>query len=106
MYADHMNTGWWILAGLGGLIVWGLILWTLYDLVSRLLSRGSAPTARSTAGEVLERRLASGEIDQREYEQIRAALNRPTVSPYEEHRDTTHQPPRTAATARPTGAER
>ena len=100
MYGNHMTTAWWILASLGGLIVWGLILWTLYGILSKPRGGDATRTSPDTPSELLERRLAADEIDRYEYEQINRALRAPTTSPREEHRDATHrQPPPTAATA-------
>jgi len=77
MYGNHMTTAWWIFASLGGLIVLGLVLWTLYSILSKLLNRDATHSSFTTASELLDRRLAAGEIDPDEYEQIRPALPRP-----------------------------
>jgi putative membrane protein len=75
MYWDHMNGwGWtmmifWALIWIGflGLIAWLAVQWT------RTNSQGSAPSQPSskTARELLDERLARGEIDAAEYQRLR-----------------------------------
>ncbi len=85
-----MTTAWWILAGLGGLIVWGLLFWTLFSLISGVRDRHTRRDTPPGAGEALERRLARGEIGLDEYERIHTALQVPAG----ESRDATpNQPP-------------
>jgi uncharacterized membrane protein len=85
MYGNHMTSGWLALAILGEVIVWGLIIFALYGSIAEF--RGRRTTRRSPAApsEVLERRLAAGEIRQAEYEQLRAALAAPP-SQCDQHR--------------------
>jgi putative membrane protein len=100
MYANHMSTAWWVLASLGGLIVLGLTLWTLYSVISSPHSKAATDASPATASEVLERRLAAGEIDTEEYEQIRSTINAAaTPSPTERRIGTRNQPPRPATPA-------
>jgi uncharacterized membrane protein len=56
-------------------LFWGLIIWLVWRIISSPKSRSSgyAPQ-RETHREVLDRRLASGEITMEEYEKIRARL--------------------------------
>jgi putative membrane protein len=80
MYWDHMNGwGWvmmivWSLISIGflGLIVWLAVQWT------RTSSQGTPPSEPSakTARELLDARLARGEIDLDEYERRADALDR------------------------------
>jgi putative membrane protein len=80
MYWDHMNGwGWlmmifWSLISIGffGLIAWFAVQWTN--------SRGTSPSQGSTktARELLDERLARGEIDLDEYERRADALGRHT----------------------------
>jgi putative membrane protein len=75
-WGDHMSTGDWVFSLLGTLIVLALIVATIVWLVSTLSDRGrgtnaSAPSAR----EILDRRLASGELTVEQYEQLREALS-------------------------------
>jgi putative membrane protein len=63
----------WLGMGLFWLILLGLIIW----LVVRLLPRGGSGTTRSSgesALEILDRRLASGELDTEAWQAQRAAL--------------------------------
>ena len=99
MYANHMTTAWWILASLGGAIVWGLILWARFSLLSDLRDRRATRRPRATPGEMLEHRLAHGEIGLEEYERIRTALGASATVRAGEPRDPAHnRPPATAAT--------
>jgi putative membrane protein len=74
MYGNHMTTAWWILAGFGGVIVWRLILWAAFSLIAAGRDRRATRTSTADAREVLERRLALGEISLEEYDRIRTAL--------------------------------
>jgi uncharacterized membrane protein len=100
MYADHMSTAWWVLASLGGLVVLGLTLWTLYSVISGPHSRLAPSTSPATASELLDRRLAAGEISTDEYEQMRSTINARATPPPSECREATpNQPPRPATPA-------
>lgn len=82
MYWDHMNgPGWlmmivWSLISIGllGLIAWLAVQWT------RTSSRGRSPSQPSakTARELLDERLARGEVELDEYERRSEALDRHT----------------------------
>lgn len=64
------GVGWWILMMLGMVIFWGLVIYGVVWLV-----RGAAsPAPRETPAEILQRRLARGEISVEEYERRRALL--------------------------------
>ena len=72
-YGGGMGPVGWLAMGLFWLVLLGLIVW----LVSRLLpGSGSGPTrtAGESALEILDRRLASGEIDLAAWQAARAAL--------------------------------
>jgi len=63
--------GWWMLFGWAWMIVfWGLIIWAVYALVSRRSEPDSGPNAI----EILQRRYASGELSDQQYEEMRARL--------------------------------
>jgi len=66
-----VGAGWWIVMMLGMVIFWGAVI----AVVVWLLRGGSSsrPTADSPL-EILQRRLAQGEISTEEYERRRAAL--------------------------------
>ncbi|MFZ1924714.1 MAG: hypothetical protein WAU42_01090 [Solirubrobacteraceae bacterium] len=61
---------------LGNIVIWGLILtfmvWLVMDWRSRRHHREM--TSSPSAGEILDRRLASGEITTDEHDRIRKAL--------------------------------
>ena len=74
-YGNGMGSIGWIGMGVFWLVLLGLIVW----LVMRLLpgSSGSGGTTRSTGEstlEILDRRMASGEIDTKAWQTQRAAL--------------------------------
>jgi putative membrane protein len=72
-YGGGMGWGAWLAMGLFWLVLLGLIVW----LVSRLLPDSDGGTTRNTgesALEILDRRLASGEIDLEAWQAARAAL--------------------------------
>jgi uncharacterized membrane protein len=76
---NHMSWGWGILMTLGWVILLGLFVMLL---VSPLRGRGSSSSPR----EVLDKRLAAGEITIEEYERARGAMSgdpgrRPTSGP-------------------------
>jgi putative membrane protein len=76
---EHMNTGGWVFMVLGNIVIWALIfafiLWLAQDWRTRGRHRetSSGPSAR----EILDRRLASGEIDADEHQRVRSALGQP-----------------------------
>ena len=72
-YGGGMGPLGWLVMGLFWLILLGLIVW----LVTRLLPAGSGGTTRPPGEsplEILDRRLASGEIDLDTWQAQRAAL--------------------------------
>ena len=72
-YGGGMGWGAWLAMGLFWLVLLGLIVW----LVSRLLPGNTGGTTRSSdesALDILDRRLASGEIDLAAWQAARAAL--------------------------------
>jgi uncharacterized membrane protein len=74
-WGDHMSTGDWVFSLLGTLIVLALIVATIVWLVSALTDRGSAATASTpSAREILDRRLASGELTIEQYKQLSETL--------------------------------
>jgi uncharacterized membrane protein len=78
-WGNHMSTGAWILAIFGMLIILALIVGTLAWLLSDLGGHGGSPAPGVSAREILDRRLASGEIARDEYDQLREKLA--TTSP-------------------------
>jgi putative membrane protein len=74
---DHMTTGGWILGSVMMVLLIALVVIAVVWLVrwSATTGRPSAPHGGESAREVLDRRFASGEIDDEEYRRLRAALS-------------------------------
>ena len=73
----HMGGGAWVLMGIGMLVFWGLVIFGVVWLVRELGDRRSAGTSRGdrpTALEVLDHKLAEGEISAEDYRQRRDLL--------------------------------
>jgi putative membrane protein len=74
---EPMNAGGWVLMVVGEIVIWGLIIafviWLLRNRDARQDDRDTAPPR--SAREILDRRLASGEIDSDEYERLRRTLS-------------------------------
>jgi putative membrane protein len=64
-----MDTGWWILMTAGWIVLWAFVIWALVAV-----RRGRADRAPR---EILDRRLADGEITVEEYERLRDAMRSP-----------------------------
>lgn len=73
-WGHHMTTGGWIFSVVATLIVIGLVVAAIVRLTSAPGGRGGAAAAPLSAREILDRRLASGELSVEQYEQRRAAL--------------------------------
>jgi uncharacterized membrane protein len=72
-YGNGMGSLGWLGMGVAGLLLLGLIVW----LIVWLLPSSTGPTSRPTgdsAAEILDRRMASGEIDVPAWQAQRAAL--------------------------------
>jgi putative membrane protein len=83
-YQHNMGAGGWIFMALGNIIIWGLIIafivWLARDLRTR--PHRHPITSGASASEILDRRLASGEINSEQYHQLRTTLtSKPTDSP-------------------------
>lgn len=75
-WGNHMGTGDWIFSIFGTLIILALIVGLIVWLVSPSSRGDTGPTAsRESADEILDRRLASGELTVDQYQQLRAALD-------------------------------
>ena len=71
--------GWaWWQAGLmwaGMIVFWGLLIWSVYALITRL-TRGPGPGhGEDGARGILDRRLARGEISPEEYQRLRDLMD-------------------------------
>jgi uncharacterized membrane protein len=67
MYYDHMGWGWGVLSTLAFLLLLALVV----GVALSALRKRDGPTSR----EILDRRLASGEITVEEYERAREAMS-------------------------------
>jgi len=79
-YGEHMDSGGgWIAMGVWMLVlvlIVGVVVWAVMQWARRVpAATGTAP--RTTARDVLDERLARGEIDIDEYQRRRAALDQP-----------------------------
>ena len=68
--------GWWMMFGWVWMVVlWGLIIWGVYAIASRLTDRREPRTStQETALEILECRYASGELSHEQFEEMRQRL--------------------------------
>jgi uncharacterized membrane protein len=75
----HMTAAGWIIAVLWTVIVFALIAGGIYWFVSALSGRTGGeqprPPGEGSAREILDRRLAKGELTVEEYEQLRDTLD-------------------------------
>jgi putative membrane protein len=77
MYGEHMGAGGWILSVLLTLLVVALIVVGIVWLVRSVAAGTPAQVAdqpRESPRELLDRRLAAGEISEEEYRSLRAAV--------------------------------
>jgi putative membrane protein len=76
---DHMTTGGWIFGSVMMVLLIVLVVVAIVWLVRWSGTSGAASRAEASGGgsprEMLDRRLASGEIDEDEYRRRRAALS-------------------------------
>jgi putative membrane protein len=75
--------GWWTVFGWIWMVVfWGLIIWAVFAIISRLTGGGGAPERPGpSARDILEQRYARGEITADQFEEMRARLERTTNDP-------------------------
>jgi putative membrane protein len=71
-HMEDWGAGWWIIMALGMVLFWGLVLVGVVWLVRSLPWR--AEHHSTSALEVLDRRLAAGEISAEDYRERRAIL--------------------------------
>jgi uncharacterized membrane protein len=75
-YGEHMTTAGWIFMGLGMLILVVLIVALIVWIMSqRGKPDGGQPPPRMSAREVLDHRLASGEVTPDQYDLLREKLD-------------------------------
>ena len=76
-FGDHMDNwgaGWWILMMVMMVVFWGLLILGVVWLVRSLGPGHHHPHPGGSALELLDRRLASGEISPKEYRERRELL--------------------------------
>lgn len=69
-----MGAGGWVLMIIAWAALIGVIVWAIARLIPGRASTGAGEQARESAVEILDRRLAAGEIDTEEYARRREAL--------------------------------
>jgi putative membrane protein len=76
MYGEHMDAGGWFLSVLVTVLVVALIVAGIVWLLRTQSPSAPRPEAaeHASARDVLDRRLASGQIDEDEYRRLRSAL--------------------------------
>jgi uncharacterized membrane protein len=79
---DHMSSGGWIISILVAVLILGLVVvavvWTRRKLTDR---QGGGSTGAPSAREILDRRLADGEIKTDQYVELRGLSRRPPSPP-------------------------
>jgi uncharacterized membrane protein len=74
-FGGHMSTGGWIISILGILILVGLLVAVTVLVVSALDGRPGGSRGQESAREILDRRLACGELTIEQYDEVRAAVD-------------------------------
>ncbi len=90
----HMSTGGWIISILWTLIIFALIAGAIAWLVAELSGRnanGANTTSEGSAREILDRRLAKGELTVEQHHELRDAIGDEVLSTSQDPR-----PPRPA----------
>jgi len=75
-YMHGIGWGWWFLMSIGMVAFWALVIWAIVALVRGTSPAPPAPPEKDADRplDILQRRLAHGEITPEEYEQLRDAL--------------------------------
>ena len=76
MWDGHDGMGWWMLFGsIWFVVFWGLIIWAVVTMVSKLGGDQSRQAPREESPlDIAKRRYARGEISKEEYDRLRADL--------------------------------
>lgn len=74
MYGNWFGWGWMMLMPLIWIVLLGVIVWAVIRLAQRPTDRTADQQRRDTPQEILDRRLAAGEIDADAYRQARELL--------------------------------
>ena len=82
---DHMTTGGWVLGSVMMVLLIALVVIAIIWLIRWSEASGASSRAEASSGgsarEMLDRRLASGEIDEDEYRRLRDALSETHARP-------------------------
>lgn len=74
MYYSGMNVAWVIFCTIAIIAIIALVAWAIVSMTSRRDARDTRDTPRDEAFTTLQRRYASGEIDEQEYVRRRDVL--------------------------------
>ena len=76
MWDGHDGMGWWMLFGsVWFVLFWGLIIWAVYSVISKLSGGQSNQGSREGSPlDIARRRYARGEITKDQFDQIRRDL--------------------------------
>ncbi len=91
-WGDHMSSGGWIFTVLWTVIMLAILAAAVVWIVSALRSRDTVGPSGGLSREILDRRLASGELTIEQYKQLRDAIGGDSSPP-------DHQLPRPAGAA-------
>jgi putative membrane protein len=73
-YGGHWSSWQVILSWIGMIAFWAVLLWLVYFVVTRAIGRSDSATLQESARQILDARLARGEIDTDEYHRLRNAM--------------------------------
>jgi putative membrane protein len=81
MWYDGGGMQWWswLLGAFMMVAFWGLIIWGIWHLVTGSTRNDTRPAASAGAKEILDLRLARGEIDAGEYDRLRMLMDTPAA---------------------------
>jgi putative membrane protein len=87
-YMHDVGSGWWLLMSVGMVAFWALVLYGVFLLVRSPASAAAGGPPPESPENVLERRLAAGEISVEEYDRLHRTLggeprgtSAPTLTP-------------------------
>ena len=89
MWYDGGGMQWWgwLLGAFMMVAFWGLIIWGIWYLVTSSTGNDTKPAASAGAKEILDVRLARGEIEAGDYDRLRKLIDAPAgQSPSESHK--------------------
>jgi putative membrane protein len=73
-YMHGVGWGWWLLMSIGTVAFWALVIWAIIALTRGASSVQLPDEEADRPLDILQRRLARGEISVEEYEDLRDAL--------------------------------